>query len=88
MIADNDERKRRCPMLGHEVAFSYCRAPGSSVPCRKIYDCWWETFDVADFVRNHYDEETIGKITAPPPPKTTTLLDLIEQAKRRCGSSE
>lgn len=75
-------------MLGHEVAFSYCRTPGSDVPCRKIYDCWWETFDVATFMKNHYDEETLGKITAPPPPKTATLLDLIEQAKRRCRPEE
>jgi len=70
-------------MLGHEVAFIYCRAPGNEIPCRKVYDCWWEFFDVASFMKKHYDEATINKITAPPPPKTATLLDLIEQAKKR-----
>jgi hypothetical protein len=83
MITEHDAKKRRCPLLGHEVAFSYCRTPGSDTPCRKIYDCWWETFDVAAFMKEHYDEATISRVTAPPPPKTATLMDLIEQARRR-----
>ena len=55
MITEHDAKKRRCPMLGHEVAFSYCREPGSETPCRKIFDCWWETFDVSAFINDHYD---------------------------------
>ncbi|MBN1760811.1 MAG: hypothetical protein JW863_20955 [Chitinispirillaceae bacterium] len=85
MISEHDEKKRRCPMLGHEVSFSYCRAPGSDTPCRKIFDCWWETFDVTSFVNSHYDAAVVGMITTPPTPKTNTLLDLIEQARRRVG---
>ena len=74
-------------MLGHEVAFSYCRAPGSEMPCRKIYDCWWETFDIDAFMKAHYDEAVLRRITAPPPSKAASLLDLIEQAKKRCAGN-
>jgi hypothetical protein len=84
-IDSHDHRLRRCPMLGHEVAFSYCRAPGSQTPCRKIFDCWWETFDVEAFVRSCYGEEKIAEITAPPKQKVLSLVDLIEQARKEKG---
>ena len=83
MITGHDTKKRRCPQLGHEVHFSYCRMPGSETPCRKIFDCWWESLDITSFVTDHYDEATVQRISAPPPPKTDTLLELIEQARRR-----
>ena len=35
-------------MLGHDLTFAYCRAPAKQLPCRKILDCWFETFDVGE----------------------------------------
>ena len=78
----HDERKRRCPMLGHEIRFAYCRAPGSALPCRKIFDCWWRTFEVESFVRSHFSGEDIEKILAARPDKMLTLVELIEKAKK------
>jgi len=88
MITENDLRKLRCPMLGHEVSFLYCRAPGSRTPCRKIFDCWWEIFDIDSFMKSHFSKADIQKIVEPPPPKNVSLLDLIEQAKSRVGDSK
>jgi len=82
-ICKHDHRVRRCPVLGHDVAFSYCRAPGSNLPCRRIFDCWWETFDIEGFVRRHYDDADIEKILAPKDHKMVTLVELIEKAKQR-----
>jgi hypothetical protein len=81
-IGSRDELSRRCPMLGHNLNFSYCRKPGSDVPCRKIFDCWWEEFDVEGFIRAHYGDDMIGRILAPRPEKTVTLADLIDKARR------
>jgi len=78
----HDQRSRRCPMLGHPLTFAYCRAPGSSRPCRKILDCWWETFDVEIFIRSCYGDESLEEIAAPPKEKVLTLLELIEQARK------
>jgi len=78
----HDHRSRRCPMLGHPVAFSYCRTPGSDRPCRKIFDCWWEAFDVEAFIRSCYGEDRIAEITAPPKGKMLSLVELIEQARK------
>jgi hypothetical protein len=83
MLSDHDIKTRHCPMLGHEIAFSYCRAPGNEAPCRKIFDCWFESFDIREFIAAHYDTATIAAIAAPPPPKLASLMDIIRQAQKR-----
>jgi len=68
-------------MLGHTVAFNYCRSINSGSPCRKIFDCWFESFPVEEFMNSHYSKQEIEKIIAPPKEKILSLLELIEQAK-------
>ena len=82
-ITDHDQRKRRCPMLGHELTFDYCRAPARDLPCRKILDCWWEAFDVQAFLDEHFTAEQQGEALAPRTDKVASLLDLIQQAQAR-----
>lgn len=82
MIEENDHRNRRCPRLGHEVFFKYCREPGSSKLCNKITDCWFETFDILTFLKQNFDSKDIEEISKVPKPKTLSLLELIEQAKK------
>lgn len=84
-ITANDKRRRRCPMLGHDIDFSYCRAPGGPLPCRKIFDCWWEGFDVEAFVREHFSAEQIERILGPRKDKALSLVELIEQARRNAA---
>lgn len=83
MIDQHDEQTRRCPLLGHQISFSYCRTPGADIPCRKIFDCWWELFDIKGFMEEHYDTETIAKILKPSAPKVSSILALIKQAQER-----
>ncbi|MBN2189461.1 MAG: hypothetical protein JW699_08395 [Chitinispirillaceae bacterium] len=83
MLTEHDSLTRRCPMLGHEVPFSYCRQPGQEVPCRKVFDCWWETFDIKKFIEENYSKETRAAITQPPKPKMLSLLEIIEQAGKK-----
>jgi hypothetical protein len=82
-IRQHDGRKRRCPMLGHEVPFSYCRAPGEKLPCRRICDCWWENFDVVAFVRAHFGPEALDRIRARHADKLFSLVELIDRAQKR-----
>ena len=69
-------------MLGHEVPFSYCRAPGTELPCRKVFDCWFQTFDVQAFIRRHFSEQDIRQIGSPRQDKMVTLVDLIAKARK------
>ena len=83
MLTEHDSLSRRCPMLGHEVAFSYCRRPGQENPCRKMFDCWWEAIDIRAFVADNYSEEIQNAMIQPPKPKMLSLIEIIEQARRR-----
>jgi len=79
---EHDLRKIRCRMLGHEVNFSYCRQGSGDLPCRKIFDCWFEHFDIEQFMRTHFSEEEIQKILTPPQPKMVSLLEMIRRAQQ------
>ena len=87
-ITIHDHRRRRCPRLGHELEFSYCRLPGQALPCTKIFDCWWETFDVAAFMREHFSPEQIERIGRPAKDKALALVELIEQARKRNNAND
>ena len=77
----------RCPRLGHELTFGYCRQEAGRKPCRLILDCWWERFDVRSFLQAHLPEEAMAQVeragAAPPPSKVLSLVDMIQQAKER-----
>jgi hypothetical protein len=75
---------RRCPRLGGPVAFSYCLSCESEQPCFKIVDCWWETFDIVQYLRDHLPAEQFERVTnARPKAKLGALVEAIEQAKQR-----
>jgi len=82
MITENDHRKRYCPRLGHELSFAYCREPGEKSPCTKIYDCWWQTFDIQLFIKQHYPEDVAENITNQQKTKVLSLFEMIQQAQR------
>lgn len=77
----HDDREQRCRMLGHPVPFRYCRQLPDGKPCRLIVDCWQGHFDVASWLEGCYTAEEIETILAPPTPKLTSIVELIERAK-------
>jgi len=85
MTRTRDHLQRRCPRLGGPVEFSYCRTMGDNgLPCWKVFDCWWEMFDVVAYFKGRLDDETFEKIaTARPKPKVTSILEIVEQAQKR-----
>ncbi|GAB6904653.1 conserved hypothetical protein [Desulfosarcina cetonica] len=85
-----DALARRCPRLGGEVTFAYCRQSGEEkAPCFKIFDCWWERFDVVAHLESCLAPEVFAGLAArrPPPNKVASLVDLIRQAKERAAES-
>jgi hypothetical protein len=82
MLTQHDSLSRRCPMLGHDVPFSYCRQPGQEIPCRRIFDCWWETVDIKAFVAENFSKEIQEAMTQPPKPKALSILELAEKARK------
>jgi hypothetical protein len=74
--------------LGSPVTFGYCCISGDArFPCFKIFDCWWERFDVVDYLQQRLPESAFEKLRcAPPADKVASLVELIRQAKKRTGN--
>ncbi len=88
MITDYDHLEIRCPLLGHPLNFSYCRSANSGRPCRKILDCWFDRFQVQEFVETHFPEGILEDIAAPPKPKMLSLFELMQKAQATRGEIE
>ena len=82
-----DDLEMRCPRLGGPVNFGYCRKVGpEGEPCFKVLDCWWQRFDVAGHLKARLPRESFESLgRRRPPAKVTSLIDLIEQAKKNTG---
>jgi hypothetical protein len=74
----------RCPRLGGEVSFSYCEREGGDLPCRQVIRCWEVGFPVEEYLRKTLPPEAWERFCAQiPKDRMTTLLDLVEEVKRR-----
>ena len=79
-----DDYEIRCPRLGHQILFSYCRSENFGLPCFKTLDCWYDHFLVEEFLRDELTPEEWEKaFTREKKPKAVSLLELIERAKER-----
>ncbi len=80
--APPDTAKIRCPRLGHQISFSYCRRENQGLPCFKTFDCWHSHFSVVKYLKNELTPEQWKTVFMNrPKQKVLSLLDLIEQAK-------
>jgi len=85
----SDEFTVRCPRLGHQINFSYCRSENSGIPCFKTLDCWHSHFNVHAFLENNLTKDEFEKaFLNKGKPKVFSLLDLINEAKERQGKKE
>lgn len=83
MIEENDSLIIRCPQLGGEVPFKYCRMLNEDLPCRKIIICWEFRIEIGKFLNEHYSFEQIqSALGAPTKTRLDTILELIEKAKK------
>jgi len=87
---DPNTLERRCPRLGGQINFSYCLTCGNQKgPCFKIFDCWWESFDVVEYLKKRLSTEQFTELAGGRPiPKMTSLLEIIEQARQNIKSSK
>jgi len=83
MIEEYDDLLIRCPMLGGEVPFQYCRTLNEELPCRKIIICWEFRIEIWKFLSEHYSLDQIEKALSPPTKtRIETIVELIEKAKK------
>jgi hypothetical protein len=77
-----DDKTMRCPRVGGEITFRFCRFENNMLPCRFIAGCWQGQMDIEAFLDEHYSEEDLNRIFAPPKPKMESLVNLMEKVKK------
>ena len=82
MIEQYDDKRIRCPRVGGEVNFRFCRFENNMLPCRFIVGCWQGQMDIEAFVQEHYSEEELDRIFTPPKPKIESLVGLMEKVHK------
>lgn len=84
-----DEMLIRCPKLGGEVTFAYCRKEAGKIPCSRTIVCWQLRFPVHSVLRSLMsDEEWNLSFSQEPKPKVISLVELIERAKEDLKKNE
>jgi hypothetical protein len=76
-----DSREIRCPRLGGEVNFKYCRT--SEPPfCHRIIVCWAERMDIGTFLAENFTPEEIRSgLEKKSGDKLSQLLNIAAKSK-------
>jgi hypothetical protein len=77
-----DPLQIRCPRLGGEVTFKYCRVEGGELPCMRIVACWQCCIPVVEYLREMLSPGQLERFAEQKPKeRIATLVELIEAAK-------
>jgi len=82
LIEQYDGNMIRCPRIGGDVNFLFCRTENNMLPCRWIVNCWKGRLDIRTFLEGHYTQKELGQVFTEPKPKVESLVRLVEKAKR------
>lgn len=87
VMARIDALETRCPKLGHQVPFAYCRKEAVSLPCPRSLVCWGHRFPVELVLRKILSPEAFeAAFGTEPKSRVENLMEAIEAAKARCAS--
>ena len=74
----------RCPRLGHQIYFEYCRRENMGQPCFKVLDCWFTYFKVDEFLKQDLGEQgLLDFLTKSGQPKMVALAEMIAEAQKK-----
>lgn len=77
-----DHLEIRCPRLGGEVTFAYCREESSDLPCARIIYCWGAVLPVEAYLQESLGEKRWEMFCRQAPrDKVATLIDLAQTVK-------
>ena len=74
----------RCPRLGGEITFAYCRKEQGDLPCPRIIRCWQDIIPVEQHMRIVLSEdEWESCFNVPPKDKIATIFEIADELKKR-----
>ncbi|MBU2549779.1 MAG: hypothetical protein KKB20_15300 [Proteobacteria bacterium] len=83
-----DDLESRCPRLGGEVTFDYCRKLAGGLPCGRSLICWELLFPVQLYMaRILTEEEWREAFDQPGPGRLERILEAAARAETEASSS-
>ncbi len=77
-----DSLMLRCPRLGGEVTFAYCRREQGTLPCRMTISCWQGFIPAEEHLRKHLsDEEWDRCFNTQPKDRLSAILEIAGRVK-------
>ncbi len=74
----------RCPQLGGEVSFAYCRTLQDGLPCRRALVCFERRFPVTEYFTLVLKAKTYQRIfSAPAQNRLDTLLKITTEERSK-----
>jgi hypothetical protein len=88
-IPPDDSFQIRCPRLGQQIHFGYCRQENLGLPCFKTLDCWYIYFPVVEYLQQQLSTAEWREVfETPTAPKMISLAEMIEKAQRQAGKKK
>jgi hypothetical protein len=79
----HDELMIRCPRLGGDATFKFCRVQREGLPCRALPQCWQGRLDALDFLRLNYTPDELRRILAPKGHgRVATMIEAADRARK------
>jgi len=84
-----DQIEVRCPKLGGEVTFGYCRQVNDGLPCSRALVCFEWKFPVLEYFKRVLKEKTLercffGQVEG----RMEMILRTVDEAKKRVEQSQ
>jgi hypothetical protein len=84
-----DHIEVRCPKMGHQINFGYCRAMSDGLPCARAINCFYYSFPAEAYFRRVLKEETFARIfLSEQPNRYESFLKTVSEAKERLEGKE
>lgn len=84
-----DKLEVRCPQLGHQIGFDYCRQRDGGMPCPKAIDCFYLKFPVQTYFELVLRRETFRRIFVEPHrSRMENFLGALSAAQERSREQE
>ncbi|HET57341.1 MAG TPA: hypothetical protein ENN35_02735 [Deltaproteobacteria bacterium] len=78
-----DDLLIRCPRLGGEVTFAYCRVEQGDLPCSRIIECW-PSLPVKEWLQEVLTPEEWDRfVNRPPGDRISTIFKAVDSLKKK-----
>lgn len=84
-----DDLQIRCPKLGGEVTFAYCRIEQGDTPCSRVIGCWQASIPIETYLKDIFSEELLHRYRSErPKDRLATIFEVVDSFKKKSYTGE